>query len=110
MSTQDRREVLGSGAGLGAAVALESGSELGEQIDVRARGYWEQVWLRFRRDKVAIASGIVIILIVLASFVGAWIAERLLGHGPNQLFLPGVDERLVPVGPWSRVADPATGK
>ena len=56
------REVLSAGAGLAAEVALESGGELGEITAVRARGYWEQVWIRFKKDKVAIASGFVIIL------------------------------------------------
>jgi ABC-type dipeptide/oligopeptide/nickel transport system permease subunit len=77
---------------------------------VKARGYWEQVWIRFRRDKVAIASIFFIVFLVLAAFPGAYIAEKLLGHGPNQLFFDGVDERLVPVGPWSYVTDPTTGE
>ena len=77
---------------------------------VKARGYWEQVWIRFRRDKVAIASIFFIVFLVFAAFPGAYIAEKLLGHGPNQLFFDGVDERLVPVGPWSYVTDPTTGE
>ena len=52
------REVLSAGAGLAAEVALESGGQLGEIQAVRARGYREQVWLRFKKDKVAIASGV----------------------------------------------------
>jgi peptide/nickel transport system permease protein len=77
---------------------------------VKARGYWEQVWIRFRRDKVALASIFFIVFLVFAAFPGAFIAEKLLGHGPNQLFFDGVDERLVPVGPWSYVTDPTTGE
>ena len=104
-------ELLGTGAGLAASVALESGPELGEGIDaVKARGYWEQVWIRLRRDKVAIGSAIFIVFLFLASFVGSVIAEKLLGHGPNDLFFDGVDERLIPVGPMSYVTDPATGE
>ena len=34
-----------------------SRTELGE-IEIKARGYWEQVWIRFRRDKFAIAGGV----------------------------------------------------
>ena len=64
MSQTDSKEVLGSGAGVAGAVALESGTELGE-IEVKARGYWEQVWRRFKRDKIAIAGGITIILLLL---------------------------------------------
>ncbi|MDX6509511.1 MAG: hypothetical protein QOG81_1263, partial [Gaiellaceae bacterium] len=40
-------EILSSGAGLAAAVAIESGVDIGDFEPVRARGYWEQVWLRF---------------------------------------------------------------
>jgi peptide/nickel transport system permease protein len=101
----DRREVLSAGAGLAAEVALESGGELGEVADVKARGYWEQVWRRFRRDKVAIASGVFIVFLLVAAFAGAPLAEKWLGHGPNDIFpSEGVDPTtLVPVGPLTTV-------
>jgi hypothetical protein len=50
MAPADKPELLSSGAGLGAAVAVETGTELGELEAVEARGYWEQVWRRFRKD------------------------------------------------------------
>jgi peptide/nickel transport system permease protein len=78
--------------------------------EVKARGYWEQVWIRFRRDRFAVVSIFVIVFLVLASFPGAYIAEKVLGHGPNTPFFDGVDERLVPVGPWTYVTDPQTGE
>jgi peptide/nickel transport system permease protein len=101
------REVLSAGAGLAAEVALESGGELGEIQAVKARGYWEQVWRRFSKDKVAIGSGVFIILLVFTAFAGAPLAERWLGHGPNDLYTTvGVDqETLVPVGPMTRGTD-----
>jgi peptide/nickel transport system permease protein len=104
MAQQERREVLSAGAGLAAEVALESGSEFGE-VEVKARGYWEQVWRRFRRDKVAITSGIFIVLLFLAAFAGAPLAQKWLGHGPNDIFpSEGVDPTtLVPVGPLTTV-------
>jgi peptide/nickel transport system permease protein len=83
---------------------------LAELDEIKARGYWEQVWRRLRRDRVAIASFFVIVALVLIAFPGAWIAQKLLGHGPNDLFLSGehagVDDRLVPVGPMSWVDKP----
>jgi peptide/nickel transport system permease protein len=112
---QQEKEVLVSsgGAGLGAAVAVESGSELGEAEAVRARGYWELVWRRFRRDKVAIASGIFIIFLILVAFVGAPIAKHFIGHGPDEIFtgtaaveLPS----LLPADPWTHVENVETGK
>jgi peptide/nickel transport system permease protein len=105
MSTRER-EVLSAGAGLAAEVALETRGELGEIQEVKARGYWEQVWRRFRKDKVAIASGIFIVLLFFTAFAGAAIAERMLGHSPNDIFAHtggGVDDSLIPVGPMTEV-------
>jgi peptide/nickel transport system permease protein len=98
--------VLSSGAGLAAAVAIESGPELGEHIaPVRARGYWEQVWIRFKKDRIAIAGGFTIIFILLAGFIGAPIAQHFLGHGPGDLFTNGTDPNtLLPVNPWTHVS------
>ena len=110
MTPPEKQKPLGAGTGLLGSVALESGPDLGEIVEVKARGYWEQVWIRFRRDKLAIASGIFIIFLILASFVGAMIAQKLLGHGPNDLFFDGVDDRLIPKGPMSHAHDPRTGK
>jgi peptide/nickel transport system permease protein len=104
MATREHQpDVLSSGAGLAAAVAVETGPELGEVVPVRARGYWEQVWLRFRRDRVAISGGLFIVFLFLAAFVGGPVAARLLGHGPNDIFAGGVDEDLLPVGPWTHI-------
>ena len=53
---QKQDEVLvNAGAGLGAAIGVESGPDLGEAEEVKARGYWELVWIRFRRDRLALA-------------------------------------------------------
>src|SRR5436190_23294172 len=103
MPPQEKEVVVSGAAGLGAAVASESGAALG-QIEIRARGYWELVWIRFRRDKVAIASGIFIILLILTAFAGAPLARHFIGHGPNDIFTgtqavstPG----LLPANPWT---------
>jgi peptide/nickel transport system permease protein len=110
---EDKVIVPAGGAGLGAAVAAESGTDLGQVEEaVRARGYWELVWRRFRRDKVAIASGIFIILLILVAFGGAPIAKNLVGHGPNDLFLspPAVTLGGLPANPWTHVQNANTGK
>src|SRR5438552_18147778 len=104
MAQREQDQVVVSGAaGLGAAVATESGGELGEVEAVRARGYWEQVWRRFRRDKVAIVSGGFIIFLVLTAIAGGPIAAHFLGHGPNDLNLSAGLHGLqqLPVGPLS---------
>src|SRR5919201_4995100 len=104
------RELVSAQAGLAAAVAVESGGELGEGLEpIRARTYWEQVWLRFKRDRVAIASGIFIIFLILTAIFGGPIAATLLGHGPNDIFFAGVNDDLLPVGPWTHVANPEGG-
>jgi peptide/nickel transport system permease protein len=102
MATREQRaSTLSAGAGLAADVAAETRGVLGES-GVVARGYWEQIWRRLRRDWLALSSAIFIAFLVLAAFVGAPIAARLLGHGPNDLIRGGV-ENFTPVGPFSRV-------
>ena len=110
VSTREREhEVLGAGGGLAGAVAAETGDQLGE-IEIQARGYWELIWRRFRRDKVALASIGFIVLLFIIAFAGAPLAARLLGHGPDALFPTAIDDRLLPVGPWTYVDDPFTGE
>jgi peptide/nickel transport system permease protein len=102
------KEVIVSGAaGLGAAVATESGTELGELTSIRARGYWELVWIRFKRDKVAIASGVFIVLLLLVAFAGAPIAKHFIGHGPDAIFTSETGAvsltGLLPANPWAHI-------
>src|SRR6266536_1632492 len=103
MPTGDKDVVVSGAAGLGAAIAAESGDVLGGLESVGARGYWELVWCRLRRDKIAIASGIFIVLLIFIAFAGAPIAKRALGHGPNDLFIGSnaVSPQLQPAGPWT---------
>jgi peptide/nickel transport system permease protein len=79
--------------------------ELGDQI--KARGYWEQVWTRFKRDRLAIGGGITIIVLLLGAFIGAPIAKHLLGHGPNDpFFIGGIGANGEPIGPLAHIPDP----
>jgi peptide/nickel transport system permease protein len=115
MSQHEQDQVVVSGAaGLGAAVASESGGELGGLEAVQARGYWEQVWRRFRRDKVAIASAFFIVFLLFVAFAGAPIAKHYAGHGPNDIFAasPEVVElpSLLPAGVWTHFNNPYTQK
>jgi peptide/nickel transport system permease protein len=73
---------------------------------VKARGYWELVWVRFRRDRVALSSVFFVIFLLVAAFAGAPIAAHFLGHGPDQIFTyGGVDQaKFVPVGPWHHIS------
>jgi peptide/nickel transport system permease protein len=72
---------------------------------VKARGYWELVWIRFKRDRLALASIGFVMFLLLAAFVGGPIMSRILGHGPDHIFANGVNQTsLVPVGPWSHIS------
>jgi peptide/nickel transport system permease protein len=114
MSQREQEVVVSSGApgGLGAVVAQETGGALGETEEIRARGYWELVWRRFRRDKVAIGSGVFIILLIAVAFGGAPIAQHYIGHGPSDLFVtpPAVSvPSLLPANPGTWIQNPYTG-
>jgi peptide/nickel transport system permease protein len=100
------KDVVGSQAGLGAAVATETHGEIGTEEAIRARGYWELVWIRFRKDKVAIASGVAIILIFVIAFAGAPIAKHFIGHGPDDIFTgtKAVSIGQLPAGPWTHIS------
>jgi peptide/nickel transport system permease protein len=77
---------------------------------VKARGYWEQVWLRLKRDRLALAGGGFIIFLFLVAFAGAPLAAKLLGHGPNDQFYTAVDpDTYLPVGPMTHVQTPDGG-
>ena len=71
----------------------------------RAYGYWELVWLRLRRDRVALGSVVALVLVFLVCFAGTPIAEHFLGHGPNDIFPMAVDINLEPAPAWTRVPD-----
>jgi len=109
MATTERPELVPASAAYIGSVATDVPTELGADVGggpIRARGYWEQVWIRFKRDKVAIAGGIFIIVLVFAAFVLAPIMARILGHGPNDIFPGAIDQStLLPVGPWTHVVE-----
>lgn len=76
-----------------------------EQAQVEARTYWESVWLRLKRDKLALAGAGFIVFLFIVAFAGAPLAAHILGHGPNEPFLVsgGLDADQLPAGPWTHV-------
>jgi peptide/nickel transport system permease protein len=73
--------------------------------EVKARGYWELVWIRFRRDRVALGSFGFIIFLFIAAFALAPIFAWWLGHGPNDQFAGGFDFNTgKPAGPWTHIS------
>ena len=108
MDTKDQRsDLIPPGEGVTADVPVEESlGEFGTASAVRARGYWESVWIRFRKDKFAISGGIWILFVIFMGFVGAPIVAKILGHGPNDLFYGALDpDTLLPVGPWTWVSE-----
>jgi ABC-type dipeptide/oligopeptide/nickel transport system permease subunit len=88
------------------AVPTEVAPLAGEAQAVKARGYWELVWSRFKRDRLALASIGFILLLLFSAFVLAPIMAHILGHGPNDIFADGVDPHsLAPVGPWTHISE-----
>jgi peptide/nickel transport system permease protein len=80
--------------------------ERGSTQVVPAASPWRLGWRRLRRDRVAIASGIFLVALVLAVFPGAKIASMALNHGPDDLYPYAVDnDTLRPFGPWAHVPD-----
>jgi peptide/nickel transport system permease protein len=108
-TSQTPDELLGHEIGAADFASPEAAAASG-QVEIRARGYWEQVWRRFRRDRVAVASIVFLVLLVIIVYPGAWVAQKLVGHGPNQIFPDGLDDGFNPVGPWSHVQNFETGK
>jgi peptide/nickel transport system permease protein len=106
MTTEIEKQLaIPAGAGVGELVGIAEVPAETDTSTVRARGYWESVWLRLRRDKLALVGAGFIVFLFLVAFVGAPIAAHLLGHGPDdQFFLGGVDQTtLLPAKPWTHV-------
>jgi peptide/nickel transport system permease protein len=78
---------------------LASAVESAPEQAVEGRSQWQLTWRRLRSDKVAIASMIVILVMVVLA-IGAPVIAALVHHGPNQAF-PNTGENAVgnPVGP-----------
>jgi peptide/nickel transport system permease protein len=82
-------------------VPLEMGIDEGGESPVAGRSPWELAWLRLRKDKTAIVSSAVILLIVLLAIFAPLIA-LLAGHGPNaQYLLTGLSPDGLPKAPSS---------
>jgi peptide/nickel transport system permease protein len=87
-----------------APLPAEPADELGDTGNVKARGYWELVFIRFKKDKLAVAGAFFIVFLLLSAFVGGPVASHLLGHGPNDIFQYGVNQNtLAPVGPMTHI-------
>ncbi len=68
-------------------------------LGVVGRSPWELFWRRFRRDRLAL-TGIILIILILCMAVFAPLVAKLVGHGPNQVFLREMTNAFgLPQGP-----------
>jgi peptide/nickel transport system permease protein len=75
---------------------------LGKKIEGRSLG--QIAWMRLRRDKVAIAGGVVVIFLILTALFAPLIVG-LLGHPPNEFHQELVDaDTQVPFAPWGGIS------
>jgi peptide/nickel transport system permease protein len=66
---------------------------------IEGRSQWQLTWRRLRGDKVAVASGIVILVMVALALAAPAFAS-LTGHGPTQVFpSTGISANGIPTGP-----------
>jgi peptide/nickel transport system permease protein len=81
------------------------------QLDApRPQGQWALTWRRFKRDRVAVGCGIFLLVLVFAVGPGGPLYEKVVGHGPNDLFPYAVSVGLRPAGPFTVTWDtPAMG-
>jgi peptide/nickel transport system permease protein len=75
------------------------GGRAGPIRAIEARSQWRLTWRRLRRDKAAIASAAVIVIVAVLALAAPAFAA-LTGHGPNQQFPnTGISATGVPAGP-----------
>lgn len=66
-----------------------------------ARGALADFWRRFRRDRVALAAAIFVVLVVLGAVGGAPLAAWVTGHPPNEQYVNGLTIDGIPLPPLS---------
>jgi peptide/nickel transport system permease protein len=79
-------------------IGTEVGGEPSKQVVGLSPG--KLFWRRFRKDRFALA-GIVFIVVMVALALSAPLVARLVGHGPNEIFVQegALNELGLPVGP-----------
>jgi peptide/nickel transport system permease protein len=80
---------------------FEAQSAAGPVKTIEGRSQWQLTWRRLRKDKVAVASAIVIIIMVGLA-IAAPLFVSLTGHGPNEPFPnTGISADGLPTAPGS---------
>lgn len=89
-----------TGAAETAAVDVTAGAPAGA---IEGRSPWRIAWIRLKRDKLALAGGVVVLLLILVA-VFAPLIVSLLGHPPNEFHEEEIDPLFsVPKGSWGGI-------
>ena len=86
-----------------AARSAENPVDLFEGV---ARSPRHEFWRKFRRDRIAVASAVFLVLVVLAALGGAPLAAEVTGHSQNQQLFSALDQNGLPLGVMERTYNP----
>jgi peptide/nickel transport system permease protein len=50
-----------------------------------SRSFWQDAWVRFRRDRLAIIGGIIFLFLCVVSLSAPWVSENVTGYDPNKI-------------------------
>jgi peptide/nickel transport system permease protein/oligopeptide transport system permease protein len=71
---------------------------------IEGRSLWQISWIRLKRDKVAIAGGVVVLLLILVAIFAPLIC-KVVGVTPNDFHEDLVDASLqTPIGKWNGIS------
>ncbi len=74
------------------------------QKAIEGRSPWKIAWVRLKRDKVALAGGVVVLLLVLVAVFAPMIVSAF-GHPPEELHEDQIDPLLgTPIGSWGGIS------
>jgi peptide/nickel transport system permease protein len=74
-----------------------------QEVAVEGKSPWQLFWARFRQDRLALVGAGVIAFLVVIALAAPFIANTVIGHGPNDITLRSemLDEFGLPKGPNS---------
>jgi peptide/nickel transport system permease protein len=71
---------------------------------IEGRSPWSIAWLRLKRDKAALAGGVVVVFLVLVAVFAPLIVNAL-GHPPNEFHEEQIDPLFgTPIGSWGGIS------
>jgi peptide/nickel transport system permease protein len=80
-----------------------AGAVVGGTFTVSRKSPSRLFWDRFRQDKVAVAGGVIVCVLILLALVGGPLAARITGHPQNQEYSSTMEDQFgIPKGPNSQ--------